>query len=71
MHVRPTPNGELNVVDGRRAVVISAFAAWFLAPRARLLGPDFEPTLKDDLSVVRAQQPGMAPWVGRRLGDQM
>lgn len=42
------------------AAVLAVFAAWFLAPTlGTFLRPDFEPAPKDDISVLRAQQPGM------------
>jgi hypothetical protein len=55
-------NRQLWEPDGAPAAyaVLAVFAAWFLAPTlGTFLRPDFEPAPKDDISVLRAQQPGM------------
>jgi hypothetical protein len=42
------------------ALLVGGVAVWFLAPTMRTFrGPDFEPTPRDDASVLRAQQSGM------------
>jgi hypothetical protein len=42
------------------ALLVGGVAVWLLGPTIRtLLGPDFEPTPKDDASVERVQQTRM------------
>jgi hypothetical protein len=42
------------------ALLAVGVAGWLLAPTMRTFrGPSFEPTRKDDASVLRAQQSGM------------
>ena len=53
------------IVGAAAGLALLGLAAWMLGPTLRtLVGPDFEPTYKDDASVERAQLSGPASGTG-------
>jgi hypothetical protein len=53
------------MIGGIAILTVLAAGMWFLAPTVRTFrGPDFEPTSKDDASVLQAQQSGTSAGAG-------